>query len=852
MHTIFEANVKAILAINPILGANLISIKSLNKYEVFTDESDNANVNIIDKDSFTPLYLTKPLDEIFIKINEYKKYSRYPYLYFFGIGNGILFKLLLSNEGLNKIVIIEKEIELIYIAFHVNDFSELINTNKLEIFLSDDFGFNEASKLVNKKEARLYLKTYFLEQSLPYYNAYSDDIIRVNKIFTQAIEHSIYALGNDANDSLLGLQHHIQNLDIMIKTPSFYDFINKSKNTDLAVIVSTGPSLNKQLKLLKSIQDYVTIFCIDASFPILSNYGIKPDIVISLERIYPTSKFFKDTPSESFKDVIFALTSIQHKSLIQSIKGGVMQMSMRPFGYTRYFGIDSWGYAGIGMSAANMAYELVYHSKFERVVLIGQDLAYSSDGTSHSKGHLYGINDVVEKESDILVEAYGGGEIKSTKIWTLFKNFFEADIADSKDKMQCINATEGGARINGSKEMSFESVVEKYVNKTKVKELIKLTPPTSDEISKNQEIVKFKIKQMLKYAKQKETEVTSLFLKVAKECKIIESNNADVKKLNTKRVTKLIAKIDKIKDNFNDLLFMQIFNDSMQAWIVTQELELARIQVRDIADEGERKLKLQDWLIAHKFWLFSVAGSIQATREAIYFGLDDESLGYEFIDELLEFYDGSRVDYEISKLRVKLKDTLYPNENKIFNESLEYLISKILENKDYKSKLLEVLKSVDILRDREDNNSQVVKLREKLTKSLNQLQMQILNSTLDKNKKSILIYIEDDVIDIGNKRVVNAWMRQNLNILASQIDTKQYNLIIAVKQMLLSDESVYGVIDNIPNIIKKYKPFIFQFVEEEIFDQFEYILLYETTISFMKNMNNLLYVDDTNLNMLHL
>lgn len=62
---------------------------------------------------------------------------------------------------------------------------------------------------------------------------------------------------------------------------------------DTAVIVATGPSLDKQLDTLKKFAPYVTVISLDASLPILAKHGIKPDYVTSIERVIETSSFFK-------------------------------------------------------------------------------------------------------------------------------------------------------------------------------------------------------------------------------------------------------------------------------------------------------------------------------------------------------------------------------------------------------------------------------------------------------------------------------------------------------------------------------------------------------------------------------
>ena len=86
------------------------------------------------------------------------------------------------------------------------------------------------------------------------------------------MEHHVIAVGNDSTDALIGLEHHLLNLPELITTPSFKELISNAKTTDTAVIVSTGPSLHKQIPLLKEYAPYITIISVDASFPILTKH----------------------------------------------------------------------------------------------------------------------------------------------------------------------------------------------------------------------------------------------------------------------------------------------------------------------------------------------------------------------------------------------------------------------------------------------------------------------------------------------------------------------------------------------------------------------------------------------------
>ena len=132
------------------------------------------------------------------------------------------------------------------------------------------------------------------------------------------INYIAKASGNDINDAFRGVRQHFENIDLMLHSIKYKDLL-KQKTIKTAVIVSTGPSLDKQLLLLKEHQEKVCILSVDASFPVLVKHGIKPDFVFSMERDEPTAIFFKKVSEKQQKDVIFVCASLQHKSVFNAI-----------------------------------------------------------------------------------------------------------------------------------------------------------------------------------------------------------------------------------------------------------------------------------------------------------------------------------------------------------------------------------------------------------------------------------------------------------------------------------------------------------------------------------------------------
>lgn len=626
METTFEKNINALLSVDPLLAARIVEIEENKKYDVYQG-SDLIQINLRDAQRNETLY-DRPLEDTMKKIEEINSKSRYRYFYFFGMGNGIFYKMLLGNEAVRRVVVLEPELEILYIALNFMDFSDDLKRDRLRLEYTKDFDFSRSVSIMQHPEGQLFSKLFELTILLPYYERhYQEDIRFVHDNLLRGMEQVILGHGNDVTDSLMGIEHHIQNLPLMLKSPKFGSLVSK-KNTDTAIVISTGPSLKKQLPWLKKIAPYVTLICVDASFPILEREGIKPDFVTIIERVPETAKFFRETSKEFQNDVIFLGVSIVHQDVIDSIRGGTKVLVMRPHGYTSHFGFHEYGYLGLGMSAANMAHELAYVMKFKTCVLIGQDLAFGEDGTSHSSGHLYGDNEETYKETDEFVEKYGGGGmVRTTYYWKMFKNYFENAILFSQiteKSMTTINATEGGARIPYAIEEPFSKVCERILESSpRPKERITLTSPTEEEFNEKFLAAKETISQVLLYARTTQKKIEKLFLEVAEVYdELVELNRTGkLDRIDFEHLAKLNTRIDTVKSIFEDPTFQNVFLDSCRSLLIHQELDLAFIQASDVTNEEERKAKMVDWIMQHRYWLFVLAGAINAQRDIIKRGM---------------------------------------------------------------------------------------------------------------------------------------------------------------------------------------------------------------------------------------
>ncbi|EAJ4099937.1 motility associated factor glycosyltransferase family protein, partial [Campylobacter coli] len=460
---LFNKNIEALS--NILLKESLKEIKS-SKFELILGK-DNLDINLKDTSIKNNgggynenLLYQDPIKELQTMLNTYNdKYLLYPVLYFYGFGNGVLFKALLQNKNHQHIVVFEKDIEIIWIMFHILDFSNELQSARLMVLNTNKLEIQDYNELCSSKPFFQFSRIYFLELMSHYYERFHEDILGLNKKLAENFKNSIVSHGNDPLDALQGIEQFVYNLPQMITHPSYKELLSKRKNlSDTAIIVSTGPSLTKQLPLLKKYASKATIFCADSSYPILAKHGIKPDYVCMLERDEIVAECFNNDFGEFDKDIVFIVKSVTHPHTIK-----YLQKNNRAFilvstyaSFIQYLKLDYFGYFNMGFSVAHMNFLLTIHLKYKNIILIGQDLAYAKDGQTHSQGFIHANlhNGDYERDLDkFSTTAYGGnGKVQSSEIWTLFRHNFEKDIVNIKMNyhITTYNCTEGGARIEGT------------------------------------------------------------------------------------------------------------------------------------------------------------------------------------------------------------------------------------------------------------------------------------------------------------------------------------------------------------------------------------------------------------------
>ncbi|EKF6225086.1 motility associated factor glycosyltransferase family protein [Campylobacter coli] len=604
---LFNKNIEALS--NILLKEGLKEIKS-SKFELVLGK-DNLDINLKDTSDNTFLY-ENVIDELNTMLNTYNdKYLLYPVLYFYGFGNGILFKALLQNKNHQHIVVFEKDIEIIWIMFHILDFSNELQSARLMVLQTSSLDIEFFSNFCSSKPFFQFSRIYFLELMSHYYERFHEDILGLNKKLAENFKNSIVSYGNDPLDALQGIEQFVYNLPQMITHPSYKELLSKRKGiSDTAIIVSTGPSLTKQLPLLKKYASKATIFCADSSYPILAKHDIKPDYVCMLERDEIVAECFNNDFGEFDKDIVFVCAGVVHPKAIEYLKGRNRKYLIIPryLYFPIYIKLKYFDFLYNTPSVAHMACYLSLHLNHKNIIFIGQDLAYAENGNSHPDDYQNSANYESQMYEHILTEAYGGKkEIKTHEVWIFFKQILEAMII--KYHITTYNCTEGGARIEGTIEKPFLWACENLLHKDLNKPFEKLEPLSLNK--QNEFLLKayYKVCKSIKHCRD--------FSKILSN----DFNNIQNIYLNLNKkendLNLAIRKIDEFKNKLENIKQMQDLYEILQPLRTQFELNLARIYVLNPKTKEDAFNKSILWIKEHLKFMELVYGHIKAQESAL-------------------------------------------------------------------------------------------------------------------------------------------------------------------------------------------------------------------------------------------
>lgn len=278
------------------------------------------------------------------------------------------------------------------------------------------------------------------------------------------------------------------NLPAMIRGYRICDLAGQFANYP-AVVVAAGPSLDKNVDLLRDVQDRAVVISVDTTQTTLQKRGITPDAVVTgdptplnlnhFEKINSLGESFLAFHPECYRQI--TQKYLQHPYLLPLFDTHSALLE-------HLFELEShYGYCDRAMNVGHIALNLANHLGCSPLILIGFDFAFSKEGgkthtaeavlsRSTSKMEADGTIDIGAKEGKapeesgkmMLVPGYYGDMVPTTAPFKQYILSIAKTIAAIESPV--IDATEGGARFEGAAQMPFQEAIQQYLTQPGVRQ----------------------------------------------------------------------------------------------------------------------------------------------------------------------------------------------------------------------------------------------------------------------------------------------------------------------------------------------------------------------------------------------
>ncbi len=375
-----------------------------------------------------------------------------------GFGSGTHVESLLERAGSGNFVFVgEEDPRTLGEVFSRKDFSAILGEERFLLGTGelDESYFrplcNLPFPLINQVEPFIFAPLYSLDER--YYS-------RFLKEFARSYEVWLRLFGTNLNDGGLLQTNSLSNLSLLLAAPDIG--LLKDRLTDLPVIfVGAGPSLDESIDFLKSAQRRSLIISVNSSFRKLVRNGIRPAITVAADPRPDTAKGFVDL---DLGETILVCPFYVDPQVVQLFKGRLLtwtgnnpliRLVQRRLGMEQGSSILEQG------TVSASAFEVGHLWGCRRFCLVGQDMAFTLDGQTHTLDSFYADERRVTKELTgcRMVPGNTIAEVPVDENLLIYLRTFEQIIRDHPE-VEVINTSTGGAKVQGVPYLQFCEALE--------------------------------------------------------------------------------------------------------------------------------------------------------------------------------------------------------------------------------------------------------------------------------------------------------------------------------------------------------------------------------------------------------
>lgn len=381
----------------------------------------------------------------------------------FGFSDGRHVREFLKKcDDTNHIVICEPSVEVFEECCEQSDISDILEDKRVRFYIPD---VTDSIEDIMKKNLQYSDFTFTEFCILPGYDIlFHEECEEFQNLIIERLRDEAVKKGTSLSFQRVIPRNTLYNMKHTIRTRNIGQIREALEGYPLedipAVIVCAGPSLDKNIQELKKIQGRALIIVVDAALRAVMRAGIHPDLVCTVDP-NPPERFFTDL---DLCGLTWCCENASKPEIIRKYGERVYYFGYFEKGWNQMIS-EMLGYGfpvlPTGGSVSSIAFAMALYFGFRKIVFMGQDLAFTG-GKSHTSGieGALGDNDKYIKSRCLMeVEGIDGTMLQTDFQMWYYKQWFEKAIRDGGDRMRVIDATEGGAKIEGTENMKMSEVV---------------------------------------------------------------------------------------------------------------------------------------------------------------------------------------------------------------------------------------------------------------------------------------------------------------------------------------------------------------------------------------------------------
>ncbi|NFS27798.1 motility associated factor glycosyltransferase family protein [Clostridium botulinum] len=434
-----------------------ITLKDEERYNIETSKDNKKiiRININGKLIYLGSKYSVDRDIEYFKSNIKKiNYNTSIIIWGFGTGEHIL-ELLKKISSTNKILIIEPDEKILI---------ENILSNNIEDILKDDRVFvlnyekGNMKKFLSSNIKDVEINNAKIVTYANYDKVYNKEYKEFSEEFIEFVNNSIIGINTSLHFSKQYFKCFVRNINKIIGSTIINELKDKFKNMP-AIIVSAGPSLEKNIDLLKDIQDKFIIITGGRTLKTLLDRGIKPNFACSVD---PGDASYKVIEKALYSDVPLVFSEVSNHKMVEEYTGKKIFFKDIDFrDITDNLLGTEVDFLWQGGSVAHICISLAAYLGCDNIIFIGQDLAYTNNKYHAESASVSKNNNIEEDDTYIYVEDIYGEKVITTKILDFYRKNIEQMIIEYKG-VTFINSTEGGANIKGTLVKPLQQAINEY------------------------------------------------------------------------------------------------------------------------------------------------------------------------------------------------------------------------------------------------------------------------------------------------------------------------------------------------------------------------------------------------------